>query len=222
MPEIGGTRKSSAILGATITAVELPTAFPYFAAIAAIVGSGLDPARQVFLLVLFNVCFILPLVGIWATLTFAGDRADRMLAIGRDFLERHWPISARDPDACRRHVRDRTRSHRSDGARPRACRRVLQTTPANVPPSSLSASQLRVPSALVAYPPHVAKVELELQRLAQIQEVMEAKLPEIVGGMLESLDTAISQLEEAIRSEDLERAAQGCACWPKRCPDDRR
>ena len=42
--------KSSAILGATIRAVELPTAFPYFAAIAAIVGSGLDPAKQFFLL----------------------------------------------------------------------------------------------------------------------------------------------------------------------------
>src|SRR5438067_1802734 len=50
--------RSSAILGATITAVELPTAFPYFAAIAAIVGSGLDVARQAVLLLLFNVCFV--------------------------------------------------------------------------------------------------------------------------------------------------------------------
>jgi cytochrome c biogenesis protein CcdA len=91
MPQPSTKGKSSAILGATITAVELPTAFPYFAAIAAIVGSGLDPLRQLFLLVLFNVCFILPLVGIWATLTFAGDRAERLLTIGRNFLERHWP-----------------------------------------------------------------------------------------------------------------------------------
>jgi cytochrome c biogenesis protein CcdA len=91
MPQPSAKRKSSAILGATITAVELPTAFPYFAVIAAIVGSGLGPLRQLFLLVLFNVCFVLPLIGIWATLTFAGDRADRLLAIGRDFLERHWP-----------------------------------------------------------------------------------------------------------------------------------
>jgi cytochrome c biogenesis protein CcdA len=83
--------RSGAILGATISAVELPTAFPYFAVIAAIVGSGLGPARQLFLLVLFNVCFVLPLVGIVATLTFAGDRAERMLATGRNFLERHWP-----------------------------------------------------------------------------------------------------------------------------------
>jgi cytochrome c biogenesis protein CcdA len=90
-PRIDPSGRSSAVLGATITAVELPTAFPYFAAIAAIVSSGLDPARQFFLLVLFNVCFVLPLIGIIATLTFAGDRSERLLAIGRDFLDRHWP-----------------------------------------------------------------------------------------------------------------------------------
>jgi cytochrome c biogenesis protein CcdA len=83
--------KSSAILGATITAVELPTAFPYFAAIAAIVGSGLDPTRQIVLLVLFNLCFIAPLVGIVGTLTFAGDRAEQILSTGREWLQAHWP-----------------------------------------------------------------------------------------------------------------------------------
>jgi cytochrome c biogenesis protein CcdA len=83
--------RSSVILGAVITAVELPTAFPYFAAIAAIVGSGLSVANQAILLVLFNVCFVLPLVGIVATLTFAGDRAQELLAAGRRKLEAHWP-----------------------------------------------------------------------------------------------------------------------------------
>jgi cytochrome c biogenesis protein CcdA len=84
-------RKSSAILGATITAVELPTAFPYFAAIAAIVSSGLDPARQFALLVIFNACFVLPLIVIVATLAFAGDRAERILSSWREYLERNWP-----------------------------------------------------------------------------------------------------------------------------------
>ncbi len=83
--------KSSALLGATITAVELPTAFPYFAVIAAIVGSGLGVPRQLVLLLLFNICFILPLIGIIGTLTFAGEQAERLLATGRRFLERHWP-----------------------------------------------------------------------------------------------------------------------------------
>ncbi len=83
--------KSSAFLGATITAVELPTAFPYFAAIAAIVGSGFDIVRQVMLLVLFNICFIAPLLGIVAVLTFAGPDAERVLARGRTWLEARWP-----------------------------------------------------------------------------------------------------------------------------------
>jgi hypothetical protein len=43
--------------------VELRTAFPYFAAIAAIVGSGIGTSRQIALLVLFDVCFVLPLIG---------------------------------------------------------------------------------------------------------------------------------------------------------------
>jgi cytochrome c biogenesis protein CcdA len=90
-PEVKADGRSSAILGATITAVELPTAFPYFAAIAAVVGSGLGVVRQMVLIVLFNVCFIAPLLGIVATLTFAGPNATRVLARGREFLERRWP-----------------------------------------------------------------------------------------------------------------------------------
>lgn len=92
MPEPSSKGRSSAILGATISAVELPTAFPYFAAIAAIVGSGLDLPRQVVLLVLFNVCFVLPLIGIVGTLAFAGNRAEKMLAVGRSFLQSNWPL----------------------------------------------------------------------------------------------------------------------------------
>jgi cytochrome c biogenesis protein CcdA len=83
--------KSSALLGVTITAIELPTAFPYFAAIAAIVGSGLGLPQQLFLLLLFNICFVLPLVAILGTLTFAGDRAQLVLARWRDRLQAHWP-----------------------------------------------------------------------------------------------------------------------------------
>jgi cytochrome c biogenesis protein CcdA len=83
--------RSSAVLGATITAVELPTAFPYFAAIAAIVGSGYDVVRQVMYVLLFNVCFIAPLLVILAVLTIAGADSQRMLQSGREKLETHWP-----------------------------------------------------------------------------------------------------------------------------------
>jgi cytochrome c biogenesis protein CcdA len=91
LPDFDPHGRSSWWLGATITAVELPTAFPYFAAIAAVVGSGVGLPRQLILLVIFNLCFILPLLGIVCTLTFGGERAYRWLAIGRRFLERHWP-----------------------------------------------------------------------------------------------------------------------------------
>ena len=92
MPEFQAKGKSTLLLGATITAVELPTAFPYFAAIAAVVGSDFDPARQAVLLVLFNLCFILPLLGIFLILTFAGSSAGRVLRATRDFLQRRWPV----------------------------------------------------------------------------------------------------------------------------------
>jgi cytochrome c biogenesis protein CcdA len=83
--------RSSAILGATITAVELPTAFPYFAAIAAVVGSGYPLPRQIFLLVLFNICFVLPLIGIAAVLAVAGDGGEEVLTRVRTFLRANWP-----------------------------------------------------------------------------------------------------------------------------------
>ncbi len=89
-PSAGG--KSSALLGVTIGAVELPTAFPYFAAIAAIVGSGYGPGHQLVYLALYNACFVLPMLLILATLTFAGDRAETMLTRGRDLLQKYWPM----------------------------------------------------------------------------------------------------------------------------------
>jgi len=49
-------------LGAAIAAAELPTAVPYFATLAAIIGSGLSLANQLVLVAIFNVVFILPLL----------------------------------------------------------------------------------------------------------------------------------------------------------------
>jgi cytochrome c biogenesis protein CcdA len=92
IPTVDPQRRSSVILGATITAVELPTAFPYFAAIAAVVGSGLSVPKQIGLLVLFNLCFIAPLLSITATLWFAREHAQERLARARAFLQRHWPM----------------------------------------------------------------------------------------------------------------------------------
>jgi cytochrome c biogenesis protein CcdA len=91
LPAPPSESRSSALLGVTITAVELPTAFPYFAAIAAIVGSGFDPERQLLLLVIYNVCFVAPLISIVVTLRVAGEGAQRILASAMKLLNEHWP-----------------------------------------------------------------------------------------------------------------------------------
>jgi cytochrome c biogenesis protein CcdA len=92
MPGTNPGRRSSALLGGTITAIELPTAFPYFAAIAAVVGSGLGVVRGFILLVIFNVCFVLPLLAILGILVVFGDRAERVLRRWRGVLQRRWPL----------------------------------------------------------------------------------------------------------------------------------
>jgi len=91
-PALRPRRASSIVLGATITAVELPTAFPYFAAIAAIVGARLGVVRETILLVIFNACFVAPLVAIIITVTVARDRSDELLNRARAALEAHWPV----------------------------------------------------------------------------------------------------------------------------------
>ncbi len=90
-PDFDPHGKSSFVLGASIMAVELPTAFPYFAAIAAIVGSGQGPVRDLFLLLLFNLCFVWPMLAIIGILTFAPNKSERVLSDARTFLQKHWP-----------------------------------------------------------------------------------------------------------------------------------
>lgn len=89
-PSAGG--KSSLLLGITIAGVELPTAFPYFAAIAAIVGSGQGPINQLIALGVYNVVFVLPLILMIVTITLAGDESERILRRARDWLQAYWPV----------------------------------------------------------------------------------------------------------------------------------
>jgi cytochrome c biogenesis protein CcdA len=90
----GESGRGALALGVTISAVELPTAFPYFAAIAAIVDSDAGLLRQAIYLLVFNVVFILPLLGIVAALTFAGERAAPTMERVRGWFEDHWPVLA--------------------------------------------------------------------------------------------------------------------------------
>ncbi|HTR21990.1 MAG TPA: GAP family protein [Gemmatimonadales bacterium] len=91
LPTPSGQGKSAILLGVTISAVELPTAFPYFAAIAAIVGSGLGTLRQLIALALYNVAFVLPLILMIVVLEVAGDNAKSVIESVRDWLQKHWP-----------------------------------------------------------------------------------------------------------------------------------
>jgi cytochrome c biogenesis protein CcdA len=77
--------RSSMVLGAAIMSIELPTAFPYFALIAAIVASRRNVANEVALLVIFNVAFVTPLLLIAATLlTGVGSRTHERLRVQLD------------------------------------------------------------------------------------------------------------------------------------------
>ena len=86
-----GAARSPMIVGASIAGLELPTAFPYFAAIAAIVGSGESIPRQIVLVVIYNVCFVLPLLVIAFMLTVFGERTVQILGTMRHHLRSRWP-----------------------------------------------------------------------------------------------------------------------------------
>jgi cytochrome c biogenesis protein CcdA len=92
LPSPKSEGRSALLLGLTISAVELPTAFPYFAVIAAAVGSGLGPIRQLIALALYNVAFVLPLILMIVVLTVAPERAEQILTRARQLLQRYWPI----------------------------------------------------------------------------------------------------------------------------------
>jgi cytochrome c biogenesis protein CcdA len=77
----------------SIIIVELPTAFPYFAVIAAILGSGAALPGRLATLVIYNVCFVLPLIAIFATLITSGNQAQRSLEMRRNKLQTRWPAA---------------------------------------------------------------------------------------------------------------------------------
>jgi hypothetical protein len=85
----GRIERASLVLGAGIMALELPTAFPYFAVIAAVVGSGVSVPTEIGLLVLFNAVFVSPLVAILVLRQLAGDRAERSLSAVHTVFHRH-------------------------------------------------------------------------------------------------------------------------------------
>jgi cytochrome c biogenesis protein CcdA len=80
---------SAWLVGAGIMAVELPTAVPYLAAIAAIVETGRDDMTQIVLVLIYNVVFVAPLILLFAVLTLSGARGAQIAARARVLLD-HW------------------------------------------------------------------------------------------------------------------------------------
>jgi cytochrome c biogenesis protein CcdA len=83
---------SAFVTGATIAAVELPTAAPYLAIIATIIASTASLPQSILLVALFNLAFVAPLIAIVAILLVAGERADPLLRRCAAWLQRNWPV----------------------------------------------------------------------------------------------------------------------------------
>jgi cytochrome c biogenesis protein CcdA len=82
-------------LGAGIMAVELPTAIPYFAAVAAIIGAHLHRTAEVILIAIYNVAFVLPLLLIIGVRVWAGrEAADTLVRMRRWLGQRAGAILA--------------------------------------------------------------------------------------------------------------------------------
>ena len=86
--------RSAFLLGAGIMAVELPTAFPYFAAILATLGAVNGAVSQTVFILLYNLVFVAPILALTLLVAVTGDRyRDRIGRIsalirtyGPDFL----------------------------------------------------------------------------------------------------------------------------------------
>ncbi len=85
-------RRPAALMGAGIAGVELLTAFPYFAAIAMIVGSSVSDLGKLSLLLLYCLIYTLPLIAIAIVIAVMGERADRILGPAGAWLSAHWPV----------------------------------------------------------------------------------------------------------------------------------
>jgi len=76
-----------ALLGVTVTTMELPTAVPYFGAVALLTTADLPMARWLPLLVLYNAIFVLPPVLLLVGHIIFGGRLDARYADLREQLQ---------------------------------------------------------------------------------------------------------------------------------------
>jgi cytochrome c biogenesis protein CcdA len=81
------TYAALSLLGVTVTILELPTAVPYFGAVALLTSAGLTPAQWLLLLILYNTIFVLPPVALLVGQMTFGSRLDARYAHLRERIE---------------------------------------------------------------------------------------------------------------------------------------
>lgn len=82
---------SAVLLGGGLALAELPTAFPYFAALAAIDAADLSRAKEFALIVVFNLLFLLPVLVIAVLIAFFPEAWQRFIDPFRRWMRAHWP-----------------------------------------------------------------------------------------------------------------------------------
>jgi cytochrome c biogenesis protein CcdA len=87
----GGADRGAFALGAGIMLVELPTALPYFAAIAAILAAGRHVVVGIVLIVLYNIAFVAPLLALIVVRERAGERATARFEAAGSWLRERAP-----------------------------------------------------------------------------------------------------------------------------------
>ncbi len=80
------------LIGAGLAGLELLTAFPYFAAIALIVGSGVSNGSKLALVALYCLVYTLPLIAIAGAFVLMGERAEVLTRPAGEWLFAHWPV----------------------------------------------------------------------------------------------------------------------------------
>ncbi len=85
------SRRSPLALGAGIAAADLPTAVPYLGVAAAVIGAAPALGDRILLIVLYNVCYALPLIVVAIATAVAGQRAKAPLATLSRVVERWGP-----------------------------------------------------------------------------------------------------------------------------------
>jgi Sap, sulfolipid-1-addressing protein len=84
-------RRPALLLGAAIMAAELPTAFPYLGALAAVAEAHPGVLVRVLLVLTYNVLFVAPMLAVLGAVVASGERGAALAAAARAGLERYGP-----------------------------------------------------------------------------------------------------------------------------------